>query len=257
MNSSSRRIRTDEPRILLGLREVAGYLSGLKGGFETLGVHADVLDLNGHPFAYAEHKGPWWIRGIARIGSSCGKYFFSNLLLRLLWLGVFQNVLGLVAFCFAIFRYDVFIFTSNSTFFFYLDLPLLKLLNKTVIFAFLGSEVRPVYLSGYAMEGLRHKPIRRALVLTRLQRWVIRRIERYADYILSTPAQGHFQTRPFLNFYILGVPVVLQAADEEDSLQRPPGPVRIAHAPSKRGPKGSAVFEATIAALRQKGRQIE
>src|SRR3712207_881295 len=41
-----------KPRILIGLRELAGYGANLREGFRQLGVECDFISLVEHPFAY-------------------------------------------------------------------------------------------------------------------------------------------------------------------------------------------------------------
>ena len=115
-----------DPHIFLGLREMAGFMRGLQSGFTAIGIKTHFLDLGGSPFQYQSATNSPLLNKINRVIGKAASFFFRNLGTRMLWLGIFQNLISVFFFPWALFCHDVFIFCSNSTFFFYLELPILK-----------------------------------------------------------------------------------------------------------------------------------
>jgi len=251
----------DPPRIFIGLRELSGYYHHLKRGFDELGVDSVFVNLSGHPFHYGDDRNPPLINRINKAAQALGKRFFTNFALRLLWIGVFQNLLGLALFFWALCRFDVFIFGSNSTFFYFLDLPLLRLFKKKIIYVFHGSESRPVYLNGYVLDDKRTAGIATGIVLARIQKTIISIIERYADYCISIPPQAHFHEKPVISWLRMGVPhdiKEMEARQQGGDGESGRGTrVRILHAPSKPEPKGTPVIRRVVASLKEKGYEID
>jgi len=251
----------EPPRIFIGLRELSGYYHHLKRGFDGLGIESVFVNLSGHPFYYGTDRNPPFVNKINQMAQTIGSRFFSNFAMRLVWMALFQNLLGLGLFFWALRRFDVFIFGSNSTFFFFLDLPVLKFFKKKIIYVFHGSESRPVYLNGYVLSNTRMVTIWTGIVLARIQKMVISVIERFADYSISIPPQAHFHTRPVVSWLCVGVPHDREAAgavQEEDVKTMPSEKtVRILHAPSKPEPKGTPEIRRVIQSLKNKGYSID
>ncbi len=252
---------TEHPRIFIGLRELSGYYHHLKRGFDRLGIESVFVNLSGHPYDYGTDNNPEFVNRVNRAAQSLGSRFFSNFAMRLLWLGLFQNIIGLFLFFWALGRFDVFIFGSNSTFFYFLDLPVLKLFRKKIIYVFHGSESRPVYLNGYVLKDTRPITIYTGMALARIQKIIISIIDRFADYSITIPPQAHFHRRPFVSWLCIGVPHdreamgPVQKNDERDpSVGRS---VRILHAPSKPEPKGTPEIRRVIQSLKAKGYEID
>lgn len=252
---------TEHPRIFIGLRELSGYYHHLKRGFDRLGVESVFVNLSGHPYQYGADRNPAFVNRINQTAQKLGSFFFSNFAMRILWLGLFQNILGLFLFFWALFRFDVFIFGSNSTFFYFLDLPILRLLRKKIIYVFHGSESRPVYLNGYVLKDTRPMTIYTGIALARIQKIIISIIDRFADYSITIPPQAHFHRRPFVSWLCIGVPHdreamgPVQESDERDpSIGRS---IRILHAPSKPEPKGTHAIRRVIQSLKTKGYDID
>jgi len=246
-------------KIFIGLRELSGYYHNLKRGFDTLGIESVFVNLSGHPYQYGTDANPAWINGLNRMAQRIGTRFFSNWALRILWVGFFQNLLSLFLFLWALIKFDAFIFGSNSTFFFFLDLPILKFFKKKIIYVFHGSEARPVYLNGYVIQNERAKTIWLGIILARIQKMIISIIDRYADCSINIPPQAYFHTRPFVSWLMVGVPHYVGEATGPnfETREANQSSVRILHAPSKPGPKGTAVIRQAIQSLREKGYAID
>lgn len=243
------------PRVFIGLNEVAGYYRGLKSGFEELGVEVTFLDLSAHRFDYG---GADYDR-VGDLIRACAKRREESRsrTARTLWY-VLQNVLQIVLFLKVLPKYDVFIFGFFSTFFFFLDLPVLKLFGKKVLYQFHGSDSRPPYLNGAIMSRERGTSIRECMRLARMRKIAIRVIEHFADFVVDTPPQGHFHERPFINWLQIGLPC-RPASDAHTAaeVRRDAGVVRILHSPSRPEAKGSREIQATIQCLKAKGYLIE
>lgn len=142
-----------------------------------------------------------------------------------------------------------------------------RLLGKRVIHVFVGTASRPRYLSGYANDVVRdgvvnEKKLKRLARRTKRQASRVRSISRHASVVVENPLCGHFQTRPFVNWFKLGVPL-----DVDELTQRPrittntppraPGKVRVLHCPSRPEVKGSARIQAAVETLITEGLPLE
>lgn len=245
-------------KVLIGLREVAGYYRNLKKGFDECGVECAFLCMAHDSCEYPIEGNPVWIERINDFFKKISPFFYGAWPLRMLWIGFFQNLFGFFLFFFVFWRYDVFIFGSVSTFFFFLELPILKLFGKKVIHVFNGSDARPVFINGFVIQGLDKSTIRSGIRLARVQKMILWMIERWSDAIVNMPSQSHFHKRPVVNAMILGYPMQHKtSASPTTSDHRPEKTVRIVHAPSKPLPKGTFEFRKMIESLRRKGHSIE
>ncbi len=239
-----------EPRVFIGLREISGYFGNLKQGFDEIGVDAVFLNLGGNHFNYTSGKNPLWVEWFNFIGSNLGAKFSGNFILRFLWLTVFQNIFSLLAFFISIFRYDTFILGGNSTFFYFLELPILKLFGKKIIYVFLGTDSRPIYMNGYVCSESSNFIV--IVLLTRLQKLVVNIIEYFADVVINHPPQAHFHKEPFLSMLQIGLPYSGAERGRIEKEVHGEGPIKIIHIPSKAGPKGSIKFREIIDELKLK-----
>ncbi len=247
------------PRIFIGLEEIAGNYMSLARGLRQLGMVCDLVLFYQHPFEYG-HDDPIplvsWIRQIGRVGG-------RRRLARLLLLPV-NVALRSVVFLWAALRYDVFIFAFASSFFpgaFYLDYLLLRLLGKRIICRFHGDDVRPPFVSARSLtkDGTPIPP-NSCLALTRRQKRKLRRIERYASILINTPPQGLFHEKAFINAFVLGRTFTPPSTTSPpmispDSPNR--RPVRILHCPSNPLVKGTVLIRNVIDELKLEGHEIE
>ncbi len=250
-----------KPRIFIGLREIAGYFHHLKKGFDALGIDSVFVNLNGNPFQYGIDRNPPLINTINNFSQKIGMMFFGNWILRVIWVFFLQNIISFFLFPWALLRFNVFIFASNSTFFFFIDLLFLKLFGKKIIYVFLGSEARPVYLNGYVIKNDKLSSILIGILVTRIQKIMISIIERFADDIINIPPQAYFQTRPFISSLCIGIPhnIVTSITSSDYALNNNSGGkiIRILHAPSKPEPKGTPIIRQAVQSLKRKGYAID
>jgi glycosyltransferase involved in cell wall biosynthesis len=167
-------------------------------------------------------------------------------------------------------RFDVIILGAGSSFFGLRELPLLRLLGKKVIYTLHGTDARPPYIDGFfdpvqyglaSLESIDTPDRPRLLakahaIVTRKRAQAVRRIERNVAFVVCAPGYSHFLSRPYVNFYAIGLPTVAPA---EFSPPRPvdDGRVRILHAPSHLAGKGTESIRAAIEALIAEGLPID
>jgi hypothetical protein len=150
-------------------------------------------------------------------------------------------------------RFDVFIYGFGSTFLWYRELPVLKLLHKKIIYCFHGSDARPPYLDGSVMAGDRQVSVAVCTRLTRNYKARLRRIERYADVIVSHPPYAQLQERPFVSFLSLGIPMPAASPVPRELGTA----VRVVHAPSHPDAKGTPEIRRIVQRLAAEGLPIE
>ena len=251
-----------QPRILLGMAETAGYLASLQRGFEEIGCRCHFIDLTEHPFAYgrtAALPGPSrWRVAITRRLASLPRRSSRRLGWRATTMLVDLLMLG-----WAIGHADLFVFTGHDSLLWRnLDLPLLRLLRKRVVWVFLGSDHRPPYLNG--------KRVRESLAAgesgylqmaerTRAFATIVRRIERRADVVVAMSASAQLHTRSFVHLLAIGIPHAGEREQPEPpaTSRRVPGaPVRVLHSPSDPA-KGSEAIQRCVAGLAADGLPLE
>ncbi len=241
----------NSPRIFIGLYEVAGYNTGLKKGFDELGVESIFVELMDHPFKYGENRSDnALIRFLKFFGNRIIAIPETNIKKIILVLCLL--IIEIPLFIWALFKYDVFIFGFKSSFFLFYDLPILKLFGKRIIYIFFGSDSRPPYISGRYF----NVPIQECISLTNNQKKSIKKIERYADIIVNHPPGSHFHERRFIPFMRMGIPCLINAAGTADSMLQK-NKLLILHAPSDPERKGTEIIRKTIKNLQVKGYSLE
>ena len=182
--------------------------------------------------------------------------------MRKLLLVVVHNLWGWFVLANVVASFDAFIYIygqtiTNSTF----ELWLLKRMKKKIVFIYTGSDSRPPYMDGGWFPGLVADDLPPRSTLLRVVRRCKRRIslhERYADYMISSPATTHFHERPYINWFAMGIPRNLPNSPSAlSSITANHGPVRILHSPSNPLVKGTSAIVAVVANLRRKGYSIE
>jgi hypothetical protein len=243
-------------RIFIGLREIAGYFRSLKSGFDELGIKSVFVDLGGQPFKYGIKNNPRWANRLNSFSQKIALRFFRNIFTRLLWLIFFQTLISGFLFFFVVFRYNVFIFSSNSTFCFFLELPILRLFRKKIIYVFMGSESRPMYICGKVMKKEKVN-LSMVAVMTHFQKLSVRIMERYADFVINIHPQALFQKKPFISSLVIGFPNDIKSDIVPSLPSEGSQKVRILHAPTDRVSKGSDIFLKIIDDLKSKGLDID
>jgi hypothetical protein len=255
--------------IFLGPVEIAGYYQHLAAGLRSRGLKAEFVSFSPHPFEYglANHPSPMIsIIGKAWPRSMPSKSWLVRGLSTLPWLFL-SHVWGL----YAIFHYRTFIFGFGRSLFIYnLDLPILKLLGKTVIMNLgHGSEARPAYLDGSHLTSLGPREPSFYFKHSRIMKRRLAFIEKFSSVIIGSPLSSHFFLRnAFVNWFSIGIPSEqsLEASEPNFSLFReadvqkdhiPSERAVIAlHAPSNPIAKGSNAIKLLIHELQREGYPI-
>jgi hypothetical protein len=251
-------------RVFIGPINVASYYSGLQAGLRELGTDAELVLFTKHRYLRnaLQAKSPkpvvfldWCVNHVCQVTPSRSP---TRTLARIL----FPFAKALV-FLWSLVCCDVFVFAAAKGFYSLYELPFLKLLGKRLIFVFNGSESRPAYLGGAVGDGLSRKPIERMIRRAARQKQRIRWIEKYADVCINHAPQAHFHEKPYIDHCAIGHPVSLNdssdhqhqvdASDADGSADS----VRIVHAPSVCGPKGTDQIRAMIKELQEEGLAID
>lgn len=244
-------------RIFVGSTEIAGIGEGLSHGFADLGHECDVVTALPHPFAYgvAQPK-PWfaviWLRlhdMVQRAGPKTSVRGFSWRVARASW--------SWVVLLASLYRYDAFIFLYGSTITnTEFELWLLRRLKKRIIFTYVGSDARPAYMDG-ALSISVNASTKQIYQIVKRQKKLIAMHERYANEIVSAHIISHFNSRPLVNWFAMGIPRVVGTVKAPANPGGRSSRVRVLHSPSNPIVKGTEIIEQAVDRLKSKGLDIE
>ncbi len=244
-------------RIFVGLRDISGYFSRLKLGFTSLGYRCFFVDLDNHRFNYGPSDFPWLCKQIRFFHHKRGITSFG-FIGRTTWF-LLENAATFVLFAQVTLTCHVFIFAFGDTFFSLRELWVLRLLRKTIVFVFAGSDIRPPYLNGVAV-------IENANSCKELADHTVKmanrckKMERFADVIISYPTYSHFLRRKAALVTTVGFPIpappLRQPFPNGDKTSDGDETVSILHAPSRPVTKGSEIIRKAISELIAKGYKI-
>ena len=249
------------PRVFVGPVEIAGIAGDLVEGLRALQVDAQMMLSIAHPFKYSDQSRSWLVSTWQRIGAARNATPRGNLLRKLLLVAA-HDLWGWLVLLRVITRFDAFIFIygqtlTNSAF----ELWLLKRLGKKVVFVYTGSDSRPPYMDGGWFPGRVWDDLPSPATLLSTVRRCKRKLrlhERYADYLVNSPATAHFHERPYINWFALGLPKGLPICRRDDPLHAGrSGPIRVLHGPSNPLVKGTTEILEILERLRSKGHVIE
>ena len=244
--------------VFIGLRELAGNNQALCQGLQQLGVDAQFVNwYGGSSYVGQGVQNPLvlWARQLAPRKDFLGKLGCS-LCRRLI-------------FIWALFRFDVFFFSTDQTFISgFKDLLILKALGKRVIVQFHGTDSRPPYMNAatqlvenmlnsgelkqqsYTAETIKRLKALARKTADKFQRMQV--LNRYADVLIDCEEHGHFHTQKFVNRPMLGRPTVISqhmAVAEPTSKNT----LLVLHCPSRRKGKGSPWVKQGLEQLAQQG----
>lgn len=262
MNATSAR-----ERIFVGRLEISGYYCQLSSGFRELKVDHDYITYWENPYGFGgETQSPRllsWSKRFASMSESRGRPLINRLGNAI----VREALISFWALS-AIVRYDAFILGFGETLLRgNVDLLLMRLLRKpSIVNMAHGSEGRPPFLDGSALIPDEHPAAQadRLATLTRKTYRRVRRIERWANYVIGAPySNSQFARRPFVNHFALGIPY--SSTEKEEDSDRINHATEsnhahktvILHSPSNPAIKGSATVERVVNSLTQAGFQIE
>ena len=247
-------MNTRRPRIFIGLEEIADYYAPLQAGLEELGYDAVLVTLKRHPFYGMVSGGR--VPAVARIAMRAAERDARSAghpsVLRVWW-WLSARLLRLPLLLWAVARREIFVFGFASTFFLYLELPLLKLFRRRIVYIFHGSDSRPPYIDGAVSGPDAWEDPNVVVRSTRRTKRKLRLIDRWADVVVDNPLSAHLHERPIVSFQAIGTPRV-----PPRSTPRTSGDVlRVLHSPSHRYAKGSDAIRSAIERLQTRSLSIE
>lgn len=256
-------------RILVGPNDIAGFASRIARALAQAG--ADVRFFNGqdHPFNPHLAESPRLRRLFGRTIGIASRWRAHGGL-RALAGKLLATGAKLAAFAFACGWARTWVMLGGKGFFAGgVEYAFLRLLGKRVVHIFVGTASRPRYLSGSAKSVLKDgridlSALRQLARRTRRQAARIRSISRHASVVIENPLCGHFQERPFVNYFKIGVPLdadaLLARAGEgarPADPSAPPDRIRILHGPSRPEIKGSVRIQQVVEQLIRQGWNID
>jgi len=259
-------ITKNTPKIFIGPTEIAGYYANLTKGLKALGISCDYITYEPHPFGYGgETRRPLLIQLIQWFKWLRMKPDIPFILRVIYRISV--EVLRVLFMISVLFRYDVFIFGFGQTLLQNnYDLPILKLLGKTVISNLShGADARPAYVCGahQSKEGVSY-PLNYLKAITIRVSNTVSNHFKYANVVIGAPfSTSQFASAKFINSFAIGIPMLLGDNSSKSIVQSgvctktEVFPVRILHSPSHPAVKGSPIIIQVIERLREKGYEID
>jgi glycosyltransferase involved in cell wall biosynthesis len=252
-------MKSKKPNVFLGLHEIAGYYGNLQAGLTSLGYKAQFYSFESHAFNYHRSRDKNLILILIKFLRKWNVNRPKKIEIVVL---LFTLRLIRLFFYYCLCKYDVFIFGFNSRFTDYLsfknfnDLESLKKRGKIIIYIYHGSDSRPPYMDGAIMAKSSGRTIKECVDLTKKTKRQVEEIERYADFIIDSPASGQFHTKSFINWFHIGVPYQNETKTSGRNYEERKS-VRILHSPSFPEAKGSMEIERAIKSLSAKGHNLE
>ena len=246
--------KKDSSRIFIGLQEIANYYASLRTGLEELGYDAVLVTVARHPFYGMVSGGR--VPAVARLAMSAAErdeWLAGRRSVTSAWWFVVARVLRLPLLLWAVARCQVFILGFGSSFFLYLELPVLKLFRKRIVYIFHGSDSRPPYVDGMLSGPDAWRDPATVVRRTRRTKRRLRIIDRWADVVVDNPLSAHLHERPVVSIQAIGIPRV----PPRDTARAPSDVVRVVHSPSNRYAKGSDAIRSTVDRLKARSLPIE
>lgn len=238
--------------IFLGLCDICGYYSQLEAGLLELGVPCTLVNAFPSHVYRRQTRPSFWI---GRVVESIARRRYAaprGSLLRL-FLSAWQAAWMVLLLFWSLPFCRVYVFAGGASLVPAFDLWLLKRLGKKIVAVFHGSDARPPYING-GVACTTPAEVAACIAQAARMKQHIGRIERYADVIVNHVLSSHFHQRPITAWLNIGIPVDVSRFTPVPS--RSDDAVTIVHAPTNPGPKGSALIERAIEALRREGHRI-
>ena len=245
-------------RIFIGPIEVAGYGTGLKSGFDAIEVDAELILKTPHRFVYDKEASSssmipsvWMKLGGIRDEFRSRGYVFRmiSLCLHKMW--------DFVVFFWALFRFDVFIFLYGNTILnLELELYILKLFNKKILFVYFGSDTRPAFIDGAVINNGTDVGAYTVRKINRKRSRKVKFQEKMADFCINSPFTAQFHNNHFINWFSIGVPKEVKFKPIVKK-QMELNIFRILHSPSHIEIKGSEKIENVVKKIMREDSRIE
>ena len=224
-------------KIVLGPIEIAGNTHSLYRALKDKGKHVTLFLTNFHPY----HP-PVCI--IQKIDKYISIIHFKPLrrVFRVMILPL-QTIIAL----YHIITKDIFIFYFGTSFLpFYLDLPILKFLNKKMIMVYCGADSRFALIDGARVYDLNKQNY---IKLCNRNITNLRTVEKYIDTIIVNPFSAQLHQKEIINSLNIGLPYFTEKTPIHKSTIS--SPIKILHCPSDLQVKGTFVIRQVIEKLKQ------
>ena len=238
-------------KILIGIQEIAGYYSLLQKGLVERGVCCKFVQIKSNKFDYNNIPNGLFIDIVNKISKKTYKFKDKSLFLKVIW-KMMSIALSYLVFIVSLFNTTHYIFGFSTSFLpLNLDIAILRLLGKKVIFIFHGSDSRPGYLDYGMLTKFGGKPRlqKRFAKEIRIQKRKIDYINRYSNWIVDSPFTSYFHSGKIINWFSIGLPTTDSCLGKGVNM---PDKFKILHAPSSSEVKGTILIEEAIS--KYKGR---
>lgn len=242
-------------RIFIGLSETSGFYGRLYEGLVRSGTDCFFAPIapNKHQYSY-RLKTNVLVRAcqtsIARSASS------AHLPLKALWRGI-HECFKLCLLIWALFRYDIFLFSGGNCFWGVKDIWIYKLLKKRLVFICLGSLTRLPFTDGSFVTGIYmgKKPSAEDFVSESIKRQKkVDVIEKYADIFINLPSQAQLNRKEYVSLCNIGLPIGQMPEDTcHKKAKSAECTAKILHAPSYIGCRGTYEFKKILDELKEEG----
>lgn len=263
---------TDNPhdigklRILLGPGDTASFPSRIARALAERGANCWLANFAPNRMTASPDqlgKARLWAPRLVRLLVRLGE---GNALERQL-ASALKAIGRLSVFVWALPRIDVVVFVSGRSLLpGYVDLWLFRLLGKRVVRIFLGTDSRPKFMNGWhtaITDGSRpERAVRRLSAAIQRQRRRVQRMSAWSDVVIENPLCGHFQQRPFINWFEIGLPhdpaffERAGSAHAASNRAMAPGRINILHCPTNPKVKGTREIEEVVQRLIDEGLPI-
>ena len=247
-------------KVCLGPVEIGGYYKCLQDGLVSIGIAADFISNSHHPFSYGNSTSEtnrviifWEMFG--RWRSSLSDSMHAQVINRLL--GIINCPLTLLVMVITSLKYDVFIFGFGQTFTnTRVELWWLRLLKRKIIFVLHGTDARPTYIDPVYMHLESTVNIDTCYLIAKQQKNRLKKIEQYADAIVSFASLSQLLQSNYINGWLVGLPCVASSNNQQLNYNTSSG-IRILHCPSHLQVKGTKSIIDIVNKLKNKGYQID
>lgn len=233
-------------RIFMGITETSGYYGRLYKGLRELGVDCFFAQLihNPHNYTYSMSCDNWMTK-------LCRKYYGKHQMI--------YKILKALVFLWALFRYDTFVITNYNGFWnnINVEFKLLNLLKKKRVMLYLGTFTRLPYADGFGVREKNNYSRRKTNVaafveLVARKKKQVEETEDNTDIRFNLPAQAQLCRKKFISLSYLGIPIDIEDTCEKTDGGKVGKGVRILHAPSNWGCKGTDEFRKCICEMKKK-----
>jgi hypothetical protein len=244
---------TDLPmRVFIGFSEVAGYYTSLCEGLEGLGHKVVFFSFGRNPYNYKIEttvsfaqafiwKTEQVIKKRRHLVTRKAAYMFHVLARSIV---IMPSMM----------RSDLILLNYCGTLCFYIDIAILKLLGKKIVYIFHGTDARPPCINGKFIYPYYNLARLRKMTLEKHIR--IRIIECLSSARIVQPSCAQMFRRPILNYNLIGNPWPASPSTNQTTTRGANTIFTIVHAPSNPQNKGTVKITNAVNSLHKKGYDI-